>query len=287
MIMPKYHLHHIEFYLTNVCNLTCTDCRSFNNFNLTGYYDFDIDLYRPWAELLDLDGIEILGGEPTLHPNLSAWMAGLRELWPTTPIYISTNGTYLDKAKNLHELAEQYNVDIKVAMHSQHLRKIIANKILTGFGDCRVLPLEKAPSGDFINTVVLETNRGVKLYCNNYEHFQLSAFKNNEFEFYNSDPVVAHKNCGLSNCHHMIDGKLYKCAVTATAGIFLQQYNLPIPKILSEYRPLTPADITSQQVLDNLQKHIPQCTLCPENNVVSKITSTLKNKKIFKIQNQL
>ncbi len=285
--MPKYHLHHIEFYITNVCNLTCSDCRSFNNFQFKGHYEFDVELYRPWANLLELDSIEVLGGEPTLHPNLSTWMAGIRELWPSTPISLSTNGTYLDKVKGLHELATQYKFDIKIAMHSQHLRSIIADKILTGFGDCRVLPIQKSTNGDFINTVVLETNQGVKLYCNSYEDFQMSAFKNNKFEFHSSDPIKAHTSCQLSKCHHMIDGKLYKCAVTATAENFLQQNKLPVPSILAEYQPLTPKDITSQQVLDDFQKYIPQCTLCPEKNITTKFTSTLKNKKIFKIQNLL
>jgi len=285
--MPKYNLPDIEFYITNVCNLTCSECRTLNNYQFKGHYNFDYDTYKPWSDVLNISRFDILGGEPTLNPNLLDWMVGLRTLWPNANGFITTNGTHLGKVKNLHKIAAKYNYNIKIGMHAVDLRKLIATQILSAFGDCKILPIQqkKFKGQDCVNEIVLETDLGVRIHCQSYEHFQVSPFKNAKFEFYDSDPKIAHNNCNIRNCHHMINGNLYKCGFVSTAAEFLKQQHVPVPPLLSAYVPLTVDKITSQSVLNNLQNYIPQCGLCQEKNQVVKFTSTLKNKKTFKIHN--
>ena len=279
--MPKYLLHHIEFYITNVCNLTCSDCRTFNNFNLKGRYKFNASRLEPWAQILDLDKYTIMGGEPTLHPELFDWMAGLADLWPTVRNrHLVTNGTYLSQVKGLHEMAARYNYTIGISVHGRSLRPLICEQILKTFGACELLPIQKN------NELELVSHLGVKIMLKNSENFQASPFKDDSFTLHDSDPKIAHKNCNIRNCHHMIDGKLYKCGFVATAQTFLQQYRQPIPKLLSDYEPLTADRVISQNVLDNFQSYIDQCKFCRQDNPMRPLISTLKKTKTIKIYSQ-
>jgi hypothetical protein len=284
--MSKYYLRHAEFYITNVCNLTCPDCRSFNNHNFKGHYEFDASLLAPWKDHVDLGFFAILGGEPTLHPRLGEWMKGVRELFPDTPGVIISNGVSLSRIKDLHKLAAEYRYDFIITMHSKNLRELIASEIFSTFGDCRIIEMKKFRDTDLINRIILETNLGVKIKCDSSQNFQVAPYKNNQFEFYNSDPDKAHANCHINGCHQMVNGKLYKCGFVATAGEFLKQKNLPANPLISAYSPLTVNDIVSQTVLEDFQyKSIPQCSLCHEGNPLVSFTAGLKNKKIFNIQN--
>lgn len=285
--MPKYYLRHAEFYITNVCNLTCSDCRSFNNHNFKGHYEFDASLIAPWKEHVDLGFFAILGGEPTLHPRLGEWMKGVREFFPKTPAVVISNGVSLSRIKDLHSLAAEYRYDFIITMHSKNLRELIASEIFSTFGNCRISEMVKFRNTDLINQIVLETNLGVKIKCDSAQNFQIAPYKNNQFEFYNSNPEKAHANCHINGCHQMVNGKLYKCGFIATAGEFLKQKQLPENPLISAYSPLTVDDIVSQTVLDDLHnKHIPQCSLCHEGNPLVPFTAELKNKKIFNIQSQ-
>lgn len=281
--MPKFNLHHVEFYITNVCNLTCSNCRTFNNFKFSGHYEFQNELYRPWAEILNLKSIEILGGEPTLHPRLQQWIVGIRNLWPQTEINLVTNGTYLRRLTWLHDTAAEHDIKIKISAHSQNLRPKIVDEIFAAFGSCEFLGRQRIHGHGPVNRVDIETKKGVKIWFQSYENFQVSPFRNDKFEFYRSDPVKAHRACQIRNCHHMIDGRLYKCGFVSSAANFLTQQRRPIPDLLRQYQPLTVSDITDQTVLDRFQKHIPQCGLCHESNPCVPVESNLKKIKIYNL----
>jgi organic radical activating enzyme len=282
--MPKILLPGMAFYVTNVCNLNCDHCHTFNNYKFKGHFNFDESLYQSWADKVDLEYMEILGGEPTLNPNLKDWMRGLRKLWPGVEGRLLTNGTYLSQVKNLHELAAEYQYIIKITAHSEDLKSLIADQIFSTFGDCELMPVQKLPGYESQNNIQLKTKLGVNIIVYSYTSFQISPFKNSDFEFYDSDPVIAHENCMLRTCVRMIDGKLYKCGLVAVGPDLLKQHNKPIPKVLTDYQPLSATNSLDQ--LMTLFDPIEACSLCKESNDRLSYNAALKNKKTFKIYNQ-
>ena len=36
-----HRLNYAEFYITNVCNLNCTECNRFNNYHFSGHQRWD------------------------------------------------------------------------------------------------------------------------------------------------------------------------------------------------------------------------------------------------------
>ena len=74
----------IEFYITNVCNLTCSGCNRYNNYKFAGWQNYDdyADIIQQWSKKINLIKPVILGGEPLLNPTINKWVEGLRAAWP-------------------------------------------------------------------------------------------------------------------------------------------------------------------------------------------------------------
>lgn len=71
-----YKVNRIEVYITHVCNLNCKGCNRFNNFAFEGHKSSDeaLPLLEQWGEMLEIDNIKILGGEPMVHPEFETWV---------------------------------------------------------------------------------------------------------------------------------------------------------------------------------------------------------------------
>lgn len=281
------HMQNLEFYITNVCNLTCDKCRSFNNYDFKGHYEFDREKMLQWSKRLTIDVIAILGGEPTLHPRLWEWVAGLRELWPDSRLQIVTNGTHFRKIKNFHQQLVKYNCKLQVSVHGNHFRKQLAQDIYDTFGEIKFTRygrfMDEQPTwghwsefeGDeHTNSLWFETDSGVVIEIQNGNNFQDICFVDNDFNLHESDPKIAHKNCGISRCHHMIDNKIFKCSIMGLLPEFLKQQGKDTSH-LTPYTPLEPEGLT-QESIENLKNWIPQCSICPEGNSHGHNKSNLK-----------
>lgn len=127
----KYTLPYAEFYITNVCNLNCKNCNRFNNYKFKGHYIWDEykDIYAAWGDKVNIKKIGIIGGEPLTHPDLHAWIKGIRAIWPTATIRLLTNGTLISKLKKLLPIIAEKNVIVEVSIHfiESNIIDIISN----------------------------------------------------------------------------------------------------------------------------------------------------------------
>jgi organic radical activating enzyme len=126
-------MKYVEFYMTNVCNLNCQGCNSISNFNIAGgthkWKDYQ-DIYKKWSNKLDIDNISFMGGEPTLNPDLINWIVGVRKLWPTARLFLSTNGlTLKKKQQELYNICCLHNVNLIVTLHNRHTADAIINDV--------------------------------------------------------------------------------------------------------------------------------------------------------------
>ena len=76
MIPNRIKIPKVEFYITNICNLTCEDCNRFNNHDFKGWQAWDDfkETYQQWSQYVELDQVVILGGEPLLNPTFIDWI---------------------------------------------------------------------------------------------------------------------------------------------------------------------------------------------------------------------
>lgn len=126
-------------------------------------------------------------------------------------------------------------------------------------------------------------------YAEGFYSAPLKYDGNNKFFLYNSDPEEAHDNCLSKFCHHFIAGKLYKCHQVGLLPLFLKQFHVEISdedlKLLDSYIPAT-VDMSDQQFdnfFNSIKDTIPQCKLCPVNNVRYPVESVNNKARVKKI----
>jgi organic radical activating enzyme len=284
----KPRLKYTEIYITNVCNYSCTHCQSLNNFAFKGHQlwkDYENE-YRNLSNQLDIDQIQIIGGEPTLNPEFEKWVDGISKLWPQSKLQIATNGTRLDKlTKEIYQILLKHKGTLWITCHDI--------KLYDGFLDFAKTFLNNIVSDNADPTVKLKTRtlidkNGVEVILDWTQAFVPSVIDVLDDQSlvmkYNSDPVQAHEICGFKTCHQINKGKLYKCPLVSVLPDFLDQFDVDMStndKLLAySYEPLT-SDGNVSKFVNAINDPIPQCKLCPINYTKHSFVGTEKKIKII------
>ena len=290
IVVPK-----IEFYITNVCNLTCKDCNRYNNYNFKGWQDWNDykDIYAEWAKRIDIKHIVLLGGEPLLNPSICDWILGIKKLW--REVQIVTNGTHLNLVPGLHDTIRKTGSWVQVSIHNVHdlehhfqnIRSFLKDPIR--FSDDKNLLDRAGKSTTFGSDYGFRDGNGVLVSASIQDSFyniSIRAGNNGKLTLHDNDPELAHRDCGFVKYknYHFIRGKLYKCGPVALLPEFDQQYPLDISDedrlLLNSYRPLSIDDFEERGVefINNIDNVISQCKFCPTTFSNTQIFATNKNK---------
>lgn len=284
------HINKLEFYITNVCNLTCEQCNRYNNYDFRGWQrwsDFEAD-YSEWARRITVDGIVILGGEPLLNPTINDWIRGLNFVFGKS-VQILSNGTRLNKVPGLYDALESFNKGKSAAVrnwvnitahnasdierHVEEIHKFLKGPIIDisstdefkaklAFIDANQITVRLMLSDNFISANLRPAP--TKLV-------NQRVVVTDKRSLYNNNPEDAHAACSFVKWknYHMIRGRLYKCGPVALMPEFDQQFSLEISDsdrvLLNSYQPLSPWDDDSTHVdfFKKLDNSIPQCKFCP------------------------
>jgi len=284
----------LEFYITNVCNLTCSGCNRYNNYKFAGHWTWAEaePILTQWAERIEIRHPVILGGEPLLNADIVSWINGIRRLWPRlSGVQIQSNGTRLDLVPGLYEALEPdqgnwIGISLHSAEHQEPLFERIQNFLKPPIKITQDPNDRIGSRWQFIDA----HQRKVHVWANDtFVNSNIIELANGRYGLYNSDPDLAHENCTFRRFknYHMIRGRIYKCGPVALMPEFDQQYQFDISaqdrELLHSHRGLgvDEFDTRGQEFLDNIDNVIPQCKFCPENYEYKPITfSTLKPNKI-------
>ena len=116
-LIPILHIH-----LTDHCNLNCRGCDNFSPLSPDIFADIEV-VERDCLRISELSSgkvqeIQLLGGEPLLHPQITAFNDIAREHFPAVPITIVTNGLLLLKQKEeFWESCRKNNIQIMVTKY--------------------------------------------------------------------------------------------------------------------------------------------------------------------------
>ena len=235
----------VEFYITNVCNLACRGCNRFNDEKFKGHQlwnDYAEEIEQ-WATRLEIPRMTIIGGEPTLNPDLEKWAMNLRRLWPDAVIMIQTNGTY--QRPEYLEFWDKYSVGFGLSLHDPATAEELKEKW--------------------------------KHYAGPHEAYvfhQSTIIKNKDhWQVHSTDAVKAFAACDMKHDHTIHKGQLYKCPAMSGLSEFQQQFDLRLDdrqqQLLDSYQPLS-ADCTEQDLKNfagTKDQHIAQCEFCPQNMI--------------------
>jgi hypothetical protein len=197
--------------------------------------------YEAWSKRLDIPRITILGGEPTLNPDIRLWATNLRRLWPNAVIMIQTNGTYFKP--EFANYWKDYKVGFGLSLHDPATAEEIKERWQYHAGVIEAYTFHQA-------TVIK---------------------KDNHFILHNSDPIKAFNACDMKHDHTMYQGKLYKCPAMSNLPDFDQQFDLQLDprqrELLYNYKPLDAdcLDDDLRNFVNTKDQHIAQCEFCPQD----------------------
>jgi MoaA/NifB/PqqE/SkfB family radical SAM enzyme len=302
---PRVFVPNVEFYITNVCNLTCTDCNRFNNHNFRGWQNWNdyAEQYQQWAKYIKLQRITILGGEPLLNPTICDWIDGINQLWGKT-VQVLTNGTRLNHVPDLYDRMIKFNDPvlvckknwIGVSLHNENDRQRCFDEIQKFLKGTITYYAKDHPdnvdnSATYGADHAFIDSNGMRVHVWEYNSFYKSAIQRNaqgRLNLWNNDPEEVHRYCGFVQykCYHFIKAKLYKCGPVALFPEFDQQHTLNISDqdrdLINSYLPLSVDQFEQrgQEFLDHIDDMIPQCKFCPTDKQLS-------GKKLFAVSKKI
>jgi organic radical activating enzyme len=286
----------VDFYITNVCNLTCQNCNRFNNFDFKGWQSWaDYEpIYKQWGRLVNLRAITIMGGEPFLNPTLKDWVTGLNQIFGIE-VQVLTNGTRFLQSKGIYDAMIAYRKsknnalnNIGVSLHTPDNFEQIRSDIYE-FLQGTVTEVSKEDNPWKADWQFKDSN-GMMINVYTVDHFTKSAIlpqPNGSYTLHNNDPVKAHEYCAFAQwkSYHFIRGKFYKCGPSALMPEFDLQHELDISDedrtLLHNYKPLTVDNFVEyhQEFFAKLDNPIAQCKFCPKSGSMEKIYPLQKGSK--------
>ena len=284
----------VDFYITNVCNLTCDRCNRFNNHDFRGWQrwsDYEAE-YEQWGQVVQLNAATIMGGEPFLNPTLGDWIAGINRIFGID-VQVLTNGTRFNQARSLYEKLLYRSPrtgamnHIGVSLHNLADQAQLLADIRAFFPVPFKEYSKESPENIWNSDWFFIDANGVMINIYTVNQFGDAAVRpiRRQFHLHNSDPVNAHNNCTFARfkSYHYIRGRLYKCGPVALMPEFDQQFALQISDqnwaLLNSYKSLGIDNFEefNQEFFENIDKPIAQCKFCPETSVRKTIAPVRKN----------
>ncbi len=247
-------LVNLEMHIVHSCNLACESCSHYSNQGHTGRLSFEqADHWMSlWNNKLNPRVFTLLGGEPTLHPQLKNLVVLARKKWPRAHLRLVTNGFFLHRHPDLPAiLGSDPDACIYLSIHHGSDEYQAALK----------------PVLELLNQWCQVYGVNVKLdesYKNWTRRYQTSGRAIMPFE--DGQPRSSWKKCLAKHCPQLFRGKIWKCAPLAYLPLQNEKYKLDekwTPYL--GYQALEPD--CSMEDLDRFfdLKAESYCSMCPAN----------------------
>ena len=240
-----------EINLADHCNLSCQMCDHYSQLSeeyCVNIESFERDIVR-MGEILNhkIACITLLGGEPTLNPNIIQCMEIVRREFPEAQIIILTNGLLLLKLEhapngsNIWKSCKELKVDITVTVYPVKFDYIALENKAKEYG------INLGMSSDIHAS---ELTKAVKI--SDKHTFDLSGGADKGYFL----------SCLYFNKFNVVrDGRYYMCPVAAHSGIFNKAFGESLK--LAESDSLDLNKVTSWKELSDFSANgVPFCSYC-------------------------
>ena len=216
-------------HVTHACNLKCESCCHYSNHSHGGNVSVAEaeGWISAWRGRFTVEEFVLLGGEPTLHPQLPQFIPLVRRFWPDAKFTLVTNGFFLHRHPGLPKAIADAG-DAQIALSVHHGSAAYLERIQP------ILELIVNWRQEYgISIVVTESHRQ---WTRRYR-----GFGDAMLPFDDRDARRSWEICTARHCVQLFEGKLWKCAPIAYLGLQKQKFNLPGAwEPYLDYRPLNP-----------------------------------------------
>ena len=112
----------IDYHIIDKCNMNCASCGHFSSLAPADDNGKSIEQITSDLTLLskikdEFRTLSILGGEPTLHPQLSKILRIAREIFPNNELLLVTNGVKYDKFNLWKDAIIENNIHVNLSLY--------------------------------------------------------------------------------------------------------------------------------------------------------------------------
>jgi len=201
VLRRKATLEILDIQLTDHCNLGCRSCSHFSPLSPPAFASpevFDNEITR-LAELCDnVEVLNLVGGEPLLHPKALDFARSARGAFPSARISLITNGLLLKK------------------MPDDFWRDLVSLRV-----QLMVSLYPVSPARETIEGMAVQHGADVEFITIGFRKLPIRAEGC-------CDPVRAFRGCGM--CPLLREGRIYPCAYTGLASILEDRFGAA-PKV--------------------------------------------------------
>lgn len=241
--MTKLILDNLMLHIVDHCNLKCAHCGHFSNLASPYYLDidwFEKQIVQMFELIKDTKRLLIMGGEPTLHPELQQFLIVAKRHYPNATVELWTNGILLEKQEeSFWRLLHDLDIKLVVTNFPINVNKTKIRELVETF---KVNLMFTPEMGEFL---VLLNPKG------------------------DSDPKKAYTACEeRRGCTQLYEGKVYLCARVAYVHIYNEYHGTQMEVVESDY-----VDIFSNNAKEKIEKYFEEhrlgkplefCKWCPE-----------------------
>jgi len=230
----------IEVHVAEHCNLNCSGCNHFSSLAKEEYLQpeqFEKDMKRLAELSKDYFAIKILGGEPLLHPNITAFFDIARKYFPSTPIQVTTNGILLLKqSEEFWDNCKKNKITVSISQYPIKLNKKEIKKTA------------KAHNVNLVFNGSTAEERMCKL------PLDLSG---------SQDIKKSFQKCAISwgCCVTLRDGRIYTCCIAAHIKFFNEYFKQNLAITDEDYVDIYKVN-SKKEIINFLEKPFPFCRYC-------------------------
>lgn len=241
----------MELHVSHACNLACESCSHYSNHAHKGNLALETaaEWMAPWSRRLEIEEFSILGGEPTINPQLCALIELTRRYFTRTRIRVVTNGFFLDRHPDLGRTLKRIG-NSYLAMSIHHDAPDYRERIAPALALLERWRHDLGLAVQFWNSNTAWTRR-------------YRGFGDAMLPFEDGQPRQSWEICPAKTCKQLHQGKLWKCAPLAYLGMQEAKFNLSEQwRPYLGYQPLA-ADCTDAELDAFLAREDePECAMC-------------------------
>ena len=235
------NLNYFLYEIVHHCNINCKSCDHCAPLAKEEFVDiktFEKDLKRMRKLCDNIGSFAIMGGEPLLHPKISAFLKTARKQLPLPiRIFVYTNGIMLNKMSDLFW---------------KEMRKNLITLIITNYRlkiDYNLI-IKNAITNGVYWSFEGETKYKEKLMTKS--RYDLSG---------NQNIKMSCEDCYQGKvCRQLENGKLYKCTICPAARHFNEYFGTDMK--IDEKDSVNIYKASKEEVINYLENPIPFCRYC-------------------------
>lgn len=233
----NFKIKALEYHLVDHCNLNCAGCTHFSPLSKPKFADIDkfeknLFQFKQIFKEFNIQNINLLGGEPLLHPQITEFIKITRSYFPLSKINVKTNGILLNTMQDsFYESCKKYKINLCISNY---------------------LNIEISKRKDILYTIEDK----------NKFFFNYISEKLNNNSKCNSPINTYHYCCSQLN----ENGNFHFCGYSANIHFYNKFYNYSIPVIKDkDYINIYETDFKTSDILKTYYSKRPFCFHCTDH----------------------